>query len=112
MDSKTASKFVKINSTVPLHCLRNPLIRLNIKEIQYPQFHSHFGEDRYIFYHVDWSKKEIFVDVETGHPISFSNTYFVERNGWMGICIDPDSTQYELLRKEQKTAEWVAISSE
>jgi FkbM family methyltransferase len=112
MDFKTATRFVKTNLTIPLHSLRNQLIMLNNKEMQYTQFHSQFGEDRYIFHHVDLPEKGVFVDVGAGHPISLSNTYFFEQNGWRGICIDADPTQYELLKKERKTAEWVAISSE
>jgi len=112
MDFKTATRFVKTHSTIPLHRLRNQLIRLNIKEMLYTQFHSQLGEDRYIFNHVDWLEKGVFIDVGAGHLISFSNTYFFERNGWTGIYIDADPTQYELLKKERKTTEWVAISSE
>jgi len=51
----------------------------------------------------------VFVDVGAGHPIHLSNTYFFEKNGWTGICIDADPTQYKILKKERVNVEWAAI---
>lgn len=80
-------------------------------EKNYSKFHSQFGEDRWIFEHVDLPDKGVFVDVGAGHPIALSNTYFFEQNGWTGICVDADPAQCELLKKERANVEWTAIAS-
>jgi FkbM family methyltransferase len=95
-----------------LNSLRNKLFRLNEESLAYTKFHSQFGEDRYIYKNVNLPKKGIFIDVGAGHPSYLSNTYFFERNGWTGICIDADPTQYELLKKARASVEWAAISAQ
>jgi hypothetical protein len=54
----------------------------------------------------------VFVDVGAGHPSYLSNTYFFEKNGWTGVCIDADPKQYQFLKKERTTVEWAAIAAE
>lgn len=112
MSSKmtTLAKVLHSVTMKQLNSLNNNLFRLSSKDVQYTKFHSQFGEDRYIYQNLDLPKKGVFVDVGAGHPIYLSNTYFFERNGWTGICIDADPTQYELLKKERATVEWAAIS--
>ena len=95
-----------------LYNFKNKFIRLSSKEKEYTRFHSQFGEDRYIYEHINLPDKGVFVDVGAGHPIKRSNTYFFEKNGWTGICIDTDPYQYELLRKYRANAEWAAISNQ
>ena len=106
------SKFIQSVMMKPLTSLKNQVVRLNRREVQYTKFHSQFGEDRYIYKHLSLPRKGIFVDVGAGHPISLSNTYFFEKNGWTGVCIDADPTQYELLKKERAKVEWAAISDQ
>src|SRR5262249_18022634 len=94
------------------YSLKNKLFRLNHKKAKYTRFHSQFGEDRYIYENIDLPENGIFVDVGAGHPIYLSNTYFFEKNGWAGICIDADPHQYETLKKERTNVEWAAIATE
>lgn len=94
-----------------LNSVRNWLSKLDSSETKYPKFHSQFGEDRWIFKHIALPDKGVFIDVGAGHPIALSNTYFFERNGWTGICIDADPVQCELLKKERAIVEWTAIAS-
>lgn len=94
------------------HSLKNKLFRLDSDKMQYTRFHSQFGEDRYIYENIELPEKGVFVDVGAGHPSYLSNTYFFEKNGWKGVCIDADPTQYELLKKKRDRVEWAAISSE
>ena len=106
------SKVVKSIATRQWYSLRNKLFRLDDKKVKYNRFHSQFGEDRYIYKNIDLPEKGIFIDVGAGHPIYLSNTYFFEKNGWTGVCIDADPNQYECLRKERANVEWVAIAAE
>jgi hypothetical protein len=95
------SKIVKSIATRQWYSLRNKLSRLDGKKVKYNRFHSQFGEDRYIYKNIDLPEKGIFVDVGAGHPIYLSNTYFFEKNGWTGVCIDADPNQYEYLKKNE-----------
>lgn len=93
-----------------LYAVQNQLFRLNNKDLKYTRFHSQFGEDRYIFKHLGVPKQGTFVDIGAGHPISLSNTYFFERNGWNGVCIDADPMQIGLLKDKRNNVEWAAVS--
>ncbi|MDZ8261513.1 FkbM family methyltransferase [Nostoc sp. ChiQUE01b] len=112
MSSKASnlSKVIQSVTMRQLNSLKNQIFRLKNQEVQYTKFHSQFGEDRYIYENIDLLEKGVFVDVGAGHPSYLSNTYFFEKNGWTGICIDAEPTQYELLKKERANVEWAAIS--
>jgi FkbM family methyltransferase len=94
------------------HSLKNTLFRLNGKDAKYTRFHSQFGEDRYIYHNIDLPANGTFVDVGAGHPIRLSNTYFFEKNGWTGVCIDADPKQYELLKSARAEVEWAAVGAD
>ena len=104
------SKVIQSVTAMPLNSLRNQIFRLNSQEVQYSKFHSQFGEDRYIYKNLNLPKQGVFVDVGAGHPSYLSNTYFFEKNGWTGVCIDADPTQFNLLKKERANVESAAIS--
>jgi FkbM family methyltransferase len=91
---------------------KNQLIKANNKDANYRNFHSQFGEDRYIFQNLNFQKKGVFIDVGAGHPTYLSNTYFFEKNGWHGICIDADINQVDTLKQKRRNVEWAAISSQ
>jgi hypothetical protein len=98
--SGTAMVVSKLAQSVALrqwHSLKNNIVRLSAADAQYTRFHSQFGEDRYIYNNIDLPANGTFVDVGAGHPIHLSNTYFFEKNGWTGVCIDADPKQYDLL---------------
>jgi FkbM family methyltransferase len=56
----------------------------------YPRFYSQTGEDAIIFQYFG-KVKGTYLDIGSGRPIWYSNTYFLYKKGWRGICIDPIS---------------------
>ena len=84
----------------------------------YPQlFHNYFsqkGQDKYLHEKFFLHKKNgFFVEVGAHDGISFSNTYFFEKNlNWSGLCIEPNPTVYQTLIKNRNCAcEQVAIAN-
>ena len=113
--SDHAAVLSKVFQSVALrqwHSLKNNLVRVNDKAATYTRFHSQFGEDRYIYGNLDLQEHGTFVDVGAGHPIHLSNTYFFEKNGWTGVCIDADPNQYALLKAARADVEWAAVAAE
>ena len=106
------SKVIQSVAMRQWYSLKNTLFRLHDKNAKYTRFHSQFGEDRYIYDNIDLPENGVFVDVGAGHPIHLSNTYFFEKNGWTGVCIDADPNQYALLRSARANVEWAAIAAE
>jgi FkbM family methyltransferase len=53
--------------------------------------YSQFGEDDWILKHLPLPTKGVFVEVGAYDGISSSNTYGFEREGWSGLCIEPDN---------------------
>jgi FkbM family methyltransferase len=94
------------------YSLKNTLVGPNTRNAQYARFHSQFGEDRYIYEHMGLPERGVFVDVGAGHPVQLSNTYFFERNGWTGVCIDADPSQCEVLKEARACVEWAAVAPE
>jgi len=111
-DAMVLSRVIQSVALRQWHSLKNNLSRLNEKDAKYTRFHSQFGEDRYIYHNIDLPTNGTFVDVGAGHPIHLSNTYFFERNGWTGVCVDADPKQYELLRAARADVEWAAVAPE
>lgn len=78
---------------------------------KYRQFHGNDLEDKFIYENFDLPNNGVFVDVGAGPDgIQGSNTYFFEKNGWTGICIDADPRTGEALQKNRKKAYTAAIS--
>jgi hypothetical protein len=50
--------------------------------------HSQFNEQA-ILSHILTESNGFYVDIGAGRPVSGSNTFFLYRKGWSGICIDP-----------------------
>lgn len=76
----------------------------------YSLYHSQFGEDQFLEARGLLPSSGVFVDVGAGHPITFSNTYRLEKRGWTGLCVDADPRQIELLKVERKCVEHYAIA--
>jgi FkbM family methyltransferase len=93
-----------------IHGMRNRVVTAHRPGLGYRRFHGQFGEDRWVFHHLAPPDQGVFVDVGAGHPVALSNTYFFERNGWTGLCIDADPVQYERLRRRRASVEWAAIA--
>ena len=58
---------------------------------------SQFGEQT-IIENFFKGQQGTFVDIGAGRPITGSNTYFIYRQGWNGITVDPLQTNYVLHR--------------
>jgi len=54
----------------------------------FPKFYSQTGEDM-ILNQMLGKRKGVYIDIGSGHPIWYSNTYYFYRRGWNGILIDP-----------------------
>lgn len=54
----------------------------------FPRFYSQTGEDM-ILNQILGKRQGSYVDIGSGHPIWYSNTYFLYRRGWSGVLIDP-----------------------
>lgn len=66
------------------------------------KFYSQHGEDfltNEIFQH---KKTGFFVEIGCLDGIEFSNTYFFEKQGWKGICVEAHKDFVELLKENRK----------
>jgi hypothetical protein len=53
----------------------------------------------------------VFVDVGASDGIYGNNTYFFEKIGWRGLCIDADPSHYTSLQANRRLVETCAVSS-
>lgn len=61
-------------------------------------YHSQWNQDRFVHENFFSEKKDgFFVDVGAHDGITINNTYFFEKLGWKGICIEPIPKIYEKL---------------
>jgi len=105
------TELVRLGVVRALNYLRNKGVPARDRGLPYRWFHSQFGEDRYIHEHLCRRSPGVFVDVGAGDPVRFSNTFFFERNGWRGICIDANPDQCERLRACRSLVEWAAVGT-
>lgn len=70
------SKLIKSITLEQLYRIKNFFFKLSSKNNKYTQFHSQFGEDRWIFEYINLPKQGVFIDIGAGHPVCLSNTYF------------------------------------
>jgi FkbM family methyltransferase len=68
------------------------------------KFYSQSGQDKYLIENIFQDKKNgIFVDVGAYDGITYSNTYYLEKEkGWSGICIEPNPNVFESLVRNRK----------
>lgn len=71
-------------------------------------FYSQFGQDQFVYENFFKGNKEgVFVEIGAHDGISFSNTYFFEKElGWKGFCIEPIPEIFEKL-KNNRTAKCI-----
>ena len=69
----------------------------------YP-YYSQSGQDKYLVEEIFKHKKNgVFFDIGAHDGISYSNTYFLEKElGWTGICVEPQDQNFLLLEKNRK----------
>lgn len=61
-------------------------------------YYSQSDQDKFIYEHFFQHKKNgFFIEIGAFDGISYSNTYFFERIGWKGICIEPIPDIYQQL---------------
>ena len=75
-------------------------------------FYSQFGEDSWIAHNLRLPKQGVFIDVGAADGVTFSNTYYFERQGWTGVCFEPNPENYQLAKLVRKNVEPTAISSQ
>lgn len=76
------------------------------------QYYSQFGEDRWIDEHLKLPAFAEFLDIGANDGIIGSNTYFLERRGWEGYCVDADPRCYDELLKNRKNSLHCAVVGE
>lgn len=91
----------KINSFIKFYL--SILIFFCINSHQYPRpiegYYSQKGQDKFLNEIIFKSKRNgVFVEIGAHDGISFSNSYFFEKNlGWTGICIEPNPKIFNIL---------------
>ncbi|WP_148042819.1 FkbM family methyltransferase [Pedobacter jejuensis] len=69
------------------------------------QYYSQSGQDEYLNKKIFKNKtKGFFLDIGANDGVTFSNTYFFEKNlDWEGICIEPLNYSFEKLALNRKS---------
>lgn len=87
------------------------MIYMNKRISMEGQFFSQFGEDKWIVDNLHYPLSGVFVDVGASDGISGNNTYFFEKIGWQGLCIDADPSHHASLKANRRLVETYAVSS-
>lgn len=66
------------------------------------KWHSQFGEDLWIWQHLNPPAQGVFVEVGAYDGIASSNTLAFEEMGWTGLCIEPQPDKAKLCRQNRK----------
>ena len=77
------------------------------------EFYSQFGQDKFIYenFFVD-NPAGFFLDIGAHDGITGSNTFFFEKLGWSGICVEPIPSVFQKLKINRKcTSLNVALSN-
>lgn len=57
-------------------------------------FYSQANQDEFVFNILNKQTDGIFLDIGSNDPFYWNNTYFLEKLGWRGICIDINHYDY------------------
>ena len=66
------------------------------------EFYSQIGQDKMVYNYYGSDFKGYFIELGAFDGIHLSNTYALEKNGWNGICIEPDYNQFNKLKENRK----------
>lgn len=67
------------------------------------EYYGQCAQDKLLFEHYFWGKKEgVFVDIGAHNGVTYSNSYFFEKLGWKGLCVEPIPECYQQLVKNRK----------
>ena len=77
------------------------------------EFYSQFGQDKFIYENFFVDKPAgFFLDIGAHDGITGSNTFFFEKLGWSGICVEPIPSVFQKLKINRKcTSLNVALSN-
>lgn len=68
---------------------------------QEPQSFSQWNEDRDVWEFFGRARDGFFVEAGANHPITLSQTYLLETQGWKGVLVEPVPECVELLRQHR-----------
>lgn len=74
-------------------------------------FFSQYGEDQWIVDNLKLPKHGYFIDVGAADGVTYSNSYYFEKNGWHGICFEPNPQNYAFAKLFRDNVKKIAISS-
>ena len=76
------------------------------------KYYSQFGQDKFCYENFFINKEDgFFLEIGALDGIKFSNTYFFEKRGWKGICVEPSPKKFSLLEKNRNCiCEQLAVS--
>lgn len=74
---------------------------------------SQNGQDRFLAEHIFQGVTDgYFVDIGANDGVTYSNTYYFEKRGWKGLCIEPIPEVFEKLRANRNCeCLWGVLSS-
>ncbi|WP_295157292.1 FkbM family methyltransferase [uncultured Brachyspira sp.] len=75
--------------------------KLNIEKQTNINFQSEIEQDFISYLIFSGNKKGFFIDIGANDGIKISNTYFFEKLGWSGICVEANPIIYEQLQKNR-----------
>ncbi len=75
------------------------------------KYYSDDLEDRFVHRFFDLPEKGVFIDVGAADGVRGNNTYFFEKLGWEGVCIEADPRNMESLKKKRKVVVQALISN-
>jgi FkbM family methyltransferase len=65
-------------------------------------YNSQVGQDKWVCTVLKNKVNGYFIDIGATDGVTLSNTYHLEKVlGWTGICIEPNMSQYEIMKKER-----------
>jgi len=65
------------------------------------KYYSQIGQDKFVLDYFKNKANGVYIDIGAGDGEIFSNTLAMEELGWKGICIEPNSFQFEKLNKKR-----------
>lgn len=74
------------------------------------EYFSQFGEDKWIDDNLKLPEHGQFLDIGANDGVTGSNTLFLERRGWDGLCVDADPRSFVELLKNRKRASNLCVA--
>lgn len=76
-------------------------------------FYSQYCQDEYLLKILNNSRDGFFIDIGAHDGISYSNTYYMEKElGWKGVCFEPHPDRFlDLIKNRQAICENACVSS-